>query len=387
MPPSFSTIPPTPLSAFQIKLLVATPVATGGRVRVDPRQAVHHAAKAPEDASADSTNLTELDSTNLPPDCTFADQYAVYGPGGDQAEGCARCWQVAYGVLCANEMSNHDSQNKKETSSLLGKSGHVERFSAWSHWIGAIVFAIYAVVRSLVFDSESTAGQLATAAVVAIVFTLSSSGFYHSTAPDMEISTWSRWLDYASIYVGIVITSVADIAVSTKGFIEVPAQTVVDIPIAGSVMVLFFLWRRWMTGPEETWAIDSKRSFTGCSLGMGLFRRQHLDLHHAQLRYATSYLLAAGYFTYIPAAFASFEAGHAAVIVSLQAAGFLVLSLGMMIDRVLTWPDAPLARGGASAMQCKPCGCVANAHGLWHIVALVSISTTVVAREYGIAVS
>jgi predicted membrane channel-forming protein YqfA (hemolysin III family) len=270
---------------------------------------------------------------------------------------------------------------------VLGPTGHIERFSAWSHWIGAVAFAVYAALRSVLLESESTAGQLATAAAITVVFTLSSSGLYHSTAPDAGLSTWSRFLDYAAIYVGLVVTSVADIAVSTRGFLNVPVETVIDIPIAGTVMLLFFLWRRWLTDPKASWGDDTRRANTECSIGMGLFRRQHFDLHHTQLRYATSFLLAVGYFAWVPAAFLSFDAPQAGLIVGLQAAGFAMLSLGMFIDRVLEWPDAPLVRGDAMAMRCAPCGCVANAHGIWHIVAIVSILLTTAAREYGLAIS
>ena len=326
-------------------------------------------------------------STALGP-CDNADQYAVYGEDGSEAEGgCARCWEVAHGVLCSNAMSEHPTQRGKRTSPVLGPTGHLERFSAWSHWIGAAAFAVYAALRPALLESESTAGQLATAAAITVVFTLASSGLYHSTAPDAGLSTWSRFLDYAAIYIGLVVTSVADIAVSTRGFLNVPVETVIDIPIAGTVMLLFFLWRRWLTDPKESWGDDARRANTECSIGMGLFRRQHFDLHHTQLRYATSFLLSIGYFAWVPAAFLSFDAPQAGLIVGLQAAGFATLSLGMFIDRVLEWPDAPLVRGDAMAMRCKPCGCVANAHGIWHIVAIVSILLTTAAREYGLAIS
>ena len=49
--------------------------------------------------------------------------------------------------------------------------------------------------------------------------------------------------------------------------------------------------------------------------------------------------------------------------------------------------DAPLVRGEALAMRCRPCGCVANAHGIWHLVAILSIVLTAAAREYGLLVS
>ena len=47
----------------------------------------------------------------------------------------------------------------------------------------------------------------------------------------------------------------------------------------------------------------------------------------------------------------------------------------------------PRGRGEALAMRCRPCGGVANAHGIWHLVAILSIALTTVAREYGLLIS
>lgn len=330
---------------------------------------------------------TGVNKSNLYKDCLYADQYAVYNKNGEASEGCDRCLEVAYAVLIENRMSTHPSQEGKLTSEILTATGHLERFSAWSHWIGALLFAIYAAVRPAVAESQSVAGTLATVTAWGAVFTLASSGIYHSTAPSKSISKWTRFLDYAAIYVGLILTSVADIAVSTRGFSNVPIETVIDIPIAGTLMILFFLWRRFTTNEDDTWSDDKERVIQECPLGQGLFRRQHFDLNHTQLRYATSFLLAAGYFAWIPAAFVSFDAPQAGLIIGLQVFGFLVLSFGMFIDRVLKWPDAFLGRGNAVVMRCEPCGCPANAHGVWHIVALISIVCTAVAREYGLAMS
>ena len=225
-----------------------------------------------------------------------------------------------------------------------------------------------------------------------VVLTMLSSSFYHSTAPDMRISVVGRFLDYSSIYFGLVTTALADIAVATNSFLNVPAIAALDIPIAGGVVFFFFLWRRTRIPAKVTWAEDTSRVFREeCPLGRGLFKMQHFDLHHSQLRYATSILLTAGYFAFAPAAFATFSIPDIGIILGLQAAGFLMLSFGMYIDRVLMWPDTLLAAAADSNVipactQCTQCGCVMTAHSLWHVVAILSIALTCVAREYALSV-
>jgi hypothetical protein len=208
----------------------------------------------------------------------------------------------------------------------------------------------------------------------------------------MQISVVGRFLDYSSIYFGLVTTALADIAVATNSFLNVPAIAALDIPIAGAVVFFFFLWRRTRIPARITWAEDKSRVFREeCPLGRGLFKMQHFDLHHSQLRYATSILLTAGYFAFAPAAFATFSIPDIGVILGLQAAGFFMLSFGMYIDRVLMWPDTSLAAAVDTQVvpmctQCTQCGCVMTAHSLWHIVAILSIALTCVAREYALSV-
>jgi|TARA_B100001540_G_scaffold304223_1_gene313703 hypothetical protein len=390
---------PTPPPKAHLSMRFSQP-ATQSQAQARPRDAITFATLLPQPKRTQAplqvirpvpvptgAQKSNPQNTNPNEQCTYADQYSVYNKDGVASEGCDRCLEVAYAVLVKNHMSTHPSQKGKSTSDVLTETGHLERFSAWSHWIGALLFAIYAAVRPAVADSESVAGTLATITAWGAVFTLSSSGIYHTTAPSKSISKWTRFLDYAAIYVGLVLTSVADIAVSTRGFSNVPIETVIDIPIAGTLMVLFFLWRRFVTSEDDTWSDDNERVIKECPLGKGLFRRQHFDLNHTPLRYATSFLLAAGYFAWVPATFVSFDAPQAGLIIGLQAFGFLVLSFGMFIDRVLKWPDAFLGRGDAVVMRCEPCGCPANSHGVWHIVALISIVCTAVGREYGLAVS
>jgi len=364
--------------------------------------APEHIALRPQPGT--STGMLPSRSCNEPPSegdvNNCADQYSVRPLS--EKRGCSRIMEVMHGVLFSNVLDpNCPAQDtrpgfgNKIVSPLLGPTGHIERSSAWSHVAGAVIFLAYAIARTAVAESGTPAGVSATVAAFGVVVTMISSAIYHSTAADMDISLLGRFLDYSSIYVGLVTTAVADIAVATNSFLNVPEIAVADIPAAGGVVFLFFMWRRTRIPARVTWARDASLGAAAmrepCSMGRGLFKMQHFDLHHSQLRYATSVLLTAGYFAFAPAAFSTFSGPNIAIILSLQAAGFLVLSFGMYVDRVLMWPDTVLAKldsgapqGALSCVQCKPCGCVMTAHASWHVIAILSIALTCVAREYAL---
>jgi predicted membrane channel-forming protein YqfA (hemolysin III family) len=318
-----------------------------------------------------------------------ADQYSVK-PWNARRPCFWRTLEVMHGVLVSNKLDPErcPAQGGK-VSDLLGPTGHIERASAWTHWAGAAIFLAYAIVRQQIADTESGAGVCASVAAWGVVATMISSSFYHSTAPDMTLSLVGRFFDYSSIYLGLVTTALADIAVATNSFRNVPVIAALDIPIAGGVIFAFFLWRRVRIPAQVTWARDLSRvPREQCPLGRGLFKMQHFDLHHSQLRYATSVLLTAGYFAFAPAAFATFSIPDIGVILGLQAVGFLVLSFGMYIDRVLMWPDTSLAAADRpdfpACIQCTGCGCVMTAHAWWHVIAIASIALTCFAREYAL---
>ena len=126
----------------------------------------------------------------------------------------------------------------------------------------------------------------------------------------------------------------------------------------------------------------------GCSIGRGLFSRGHGDLEHGHFRQATSLLIFANFFMSAPAAYALLGATVASVMLALQISGFVLVSLGMAIDRVLEFPDGLLVEGEATCFACPTtCGAVLNSHALWHLIAMVSAGLTVASREYALAYS
>ena len=319
-------------------------------------------------------------------ECEYRDQYSI-GDEQNPKTGCSRFWELFHGVACSNDVS----RRRGTISSLLGPTGHYERLSFWTHFAGAFVFAAYATVRQvLVRDDARLAGGLTSAAAWTISAVFLTSSLYHCTAPDLNFAMVTRVLDYAAIYIGITVTTTADISVATRGFVNVPAQTIVDLPASAVLLIVFFVWRRSRLPGESTWTKHeiTSRSKDGCLLGRGLFSYGHRDLAHIQMRQSTSLLLFGSYFMVVPAAMEVLGHGVARVVLALQVSAFVTVALGMAIDRVFEFPDGNLVEGSMTCLACpNTCGAVLNSHALWHLVAMVSAGLTVASREYALAYS
>ena len=324
--------------------------------------------------------------------CGYVDQYTIGDPEREATGCCGRFCELLHGTLFSNVIPHIRTIDKKTGaqlvfSALLGKTGHYERFSAWSHIAGFFGFAAYAIVRQIIAENRSSVeGVFATVAAWTVALVFFASALYHGTAADPSYAMVTRFIDFAAIYIGLALGATADIAVATRGFENVPVVTIVDIPIAALVLVLFFVWRRVRLSKDETWLDDYDHvpENVECSLGRGLFSRGHGDLHHSQLREATSFLLTASYFMSVPAAVMTLGGGVAAPVIGLQSVGFVLLVGGLLLDKVLEWPNGSLVRGKHACCYPNSCGCVMTAHGVWHLIALVSALCTVIAREYAL---
>ena len=314
----------------------------------------------------------------------MVDQYAVGDPSAPK-RGLARFVQLVYGVAISNDTHGRPGR----TSTLLGPTGHYERLSFWTHIGGAAIFVAYAIVRhTLARDEGTVEGDLTTAAGWTIAAVFLTSSVYHATAPDAHFAMVTRVLDYIAIYIGITVSTTADIAVATRGFSNVPYETIADLPLATALLVAFFVWRRWMLPIDETWTEHQRKGnkkLDGCSLCLGLFSRGHCDGAHIHARQATSLLIFANFFMSAPTAFALLGSGVASVVLVLQVLGFVLVTFGMAIDRVLEFPDGLLLEQEDTCFACpSSCGGVMNSHAVWHIIAVLSAMCTVFSREFAL---
>ena len=318
------------------------------------------------------------------PEEPMADQYAV-GDSQEPKQGVARFLELVHGVAISNDISGRPGR----ISTLLGPRGHYERLSFWTHIAGALIFVVYAILRHLfASNQDSVEGALTTASGWTIAGVFLTSSIYHSTAPDASFSMVTRVMDYMAIYIGITVSTTADIAVATRGFKNVPIETIADLPVAAVILITFFIWRRWVLPLEDTWADHQhavSRKKEGCSLSLGLFSRGHCDLQHMHARQATSLLIFANFFMSVPTAFALLGSGVASIVLTLQILGFVLVTFGMAIDRVFEFPDGLLLEEEDTCFACpKSCGGVMNSHAVWHIIAVLSAMCTVASREFAL---
>jgi len=316
----------------------------------------------------------------------MADQYAV-GDAAAPKRGLARFVELIHGVAISNDVKGRPGR----ISTLLGPTGHYERLSFWTHVAGALLFIVYAILRQVnAGNNGSVEGGLTTASGWTIAAVFLTSSIYHGTAPDPHFSFVTRVLDYIAIYVGITVSTTADIAVATRGFQNVPVETVLDLPLAAGIIIAFFVWRRWLTPLDVTWEehqhrVNAKKR-GDCSLCIGLFSRGHCDGAHTHSRQATSLLIFANFFMSAPTAFALLGRDVASVVLALQIIGFVLVVFGMAVDRVLEWPDAHLIEEDETCFACpKTCGGAMNSHAVWHMIAALSAACTVASREFALA--
>lgn len=303
------------------------------------------------------------------------DQYSV--PEGEGLYLANLFWYVMCRGCCAPPTKRNDGQR---WNYVVGKNGHLERFNAWSHLVAFVLFVCYGIVRHVTFYRSSTAFAWATAAAAATAVTFLSSVVYHVTSPDVRISMLTRQLDFMAIYVSIAICSVADLAAVTRGFVNVPIVSIIDVPIAATVLALFFGFRRYELSCDDTLITE----YGGCTYGVGLMRRWHTDADHAPLRQATSFAIASFYFTVVPAVLEnSLDAG---LILGLQAGALIVVIGGMLLDNVGGWPDSVWHRNpdGVPCTSFPRAGCALNSHAIWHLMAALGAVMTAVAREYAV---
>ena len=271
------------------------------------------------------------------------DQYTI-------RPGRSMCWSVLF----------RNDTGRKHPGSLLGDYGHIERLSAWVHLLGGIGFLVYAVLRPLAITNEHTiAESLATSAAGAVAFAFLSSTVYHVTAGSKTLTVWTRQLDYVGIYTALGVGCVADFAIATRGFENVSILSVVDGPLACTMTAIFFLIRRALTSPDDTW----NTYLGGCTLTFGLMRRGHLDLDHTGARQSTSFLLAISYFVTIPSLYNNFGTRDATTILLLELGCLMLLVVGMLVDNLIVFPDKALSEGrGPKFLACTSCGCIGYAH-------------------------
>jgi len=270
------------------------------------------------------------------------------------------------------------------SQSIVGKSGHLERSSAWTHLVAGVCFAFYSLIRPWVIDQHSFTAQLSGLATMALAVMFTVSMVYHVYGTVPGCAAIVRNIDIIAIYISMALGSVADAALLTNDFSNVPFHTMADPALTASSLVFFFAIRRWFVPKEETRDYQFEDS---CALG--LFRFQHSDLEHAGLRVAGVTTLTFSWILSVSAAFKNIDGDVAAIWLTGVLFATLLLISGVVFDNLLM-PDNAYAKGHRKWYECAGCnsktlGCAMTSHAWWHVISFVAVVIMTSAREYGVS--
>ena len=278
---------------------------------------------------------------------------------------------------------SHSTPHIDRSRSVVGETGHIERANAWTHIIGAALFALYAFVRIGIVNTNSLASQLSAVAIVLTAATFAVSAVYHVFMTVPGIAIFVRTFDHLAIYVAMAASAVADAAMVTRDLRDAPLQTTADPVLAALVLGTYFVVRRFLVSRKETLEFVFENE---CSLG--LFRANHSDLEHAGLRIVGVGILTLVWILLLPAAFHTLPASAAVFYLVARLLAVVLLASAIVLDNFYFQDRAFLEPGLAwlqpCACQSKKLGILLNAHAWWHIISFCSAVLLTVSREYGV---
>ncbi len=318
------------------------------------------------------------------------DQYSIAYTNAVSA-----CWRVLFRNSVPRSKSAAfraaATKVRKNKRHLLGPTGHIERANAWTHLLGGVGFAVFAVLRPLLeFDTQTSSGVLSQAVAIATAATFFVSTSYHVFSTVRQLQPWLRSLDHGIIYLSLAIAATADTAVVTLNFTATPWQTVFDVLVAAVLLLGFFTYRRLVLDPEDT-----EIAWGSCALG--LFRVSQSDFEFGGLRTAGYLAISTEFLLLLPVAAKNLEFDSAVILVSCNSAGLLFLILGIVLDNVVLAPDTKFDKDGKLRLLGVPlvcsrrsddacgCGCVLNSHAWWHLLCVLSVVVQTCGREVVIA--
>ena len=340
-----------------------------------------------------ATMVTNAVMRETPPEKIMMDQYAVGNEARAQARARAPFVELIYSVAISNDTTGRPGARFHVARR---PTGHYERLSYWSHIGGRANCSSCTPSsgRPTLADHGSVEGGLTTAAGVGHCRGVFGQALViMALPPDPHFAFVTRVLDYVAIYVGITVSTTADIAVATRGFQNVPYETVADLPVAAAIIITFFVWRRWLTPLDETWEehrhrVNAKKR-GDCSLCLGLFSRGHMRRPaHATAGKRQVYCSSFANF------FMAAPSGVCAAGRRRRVRGAHVADLGLRARRLwhvrgprLGVARRPFARrrGYMFCVPTKLGAGVMNSHAVWHVIAILSAACTVASREFALS--
>ena len=256
----------------------------------------------------------------------------------------------------------------------------MQRANAYTHLVAAVAFLIFGICRCVFFDWDSVSSVLSGCATFVAVVVFATSTCFHVYSAVPNLSYKLRVLDHSAIYISFAVANLCDVSIVTHHLENVPWQAVADPIFAALVLMVFFLYRRFVLPRSAT-------EITYGECGLGLFRFQHSDLSHGALRSSGYAVLSFSFLLSIALAFKNLPYDAAEILAACNGSALVVLVAALLLDNVVIYPDRAYEkrfRQGLSPDLCfhsKTCGCAMTSHAIWHVLATLSIVILTTGRE------
>jgi predicted membrane channel-forming protein YqfA (hemolysin III family) len=270
------------------------------------------------------------------------------------------------------------------SADTINKNQHhrVQRFHIITHAIAAILFGVFAIVRTQLewFVRDGIAGFLVGVFPLVMAFVFAASTLYHSTLhynTGTVVSLWTNYADRTAIYTAASFALLCDISIGAINHNVEAAlrwQTWVDAVAMIFVSACFFAVLVVFNDPTQTY--QSIGSATKGSL-----RWYHSDLIHAPTRTMVSVAFITMWMLIVP---------YVAITMPSPESWWLIASYGVSCSIIVIFFVNDLYGFTSrcmptvdSTMESSHCVhvCGFTEHGLWHIMSATTIAVTLVARE------
>lgn len=254
-------------------------------------------------------------------------------------------------------------------SDVLLHSKTSESFAAWSHLIGACLFFIYGIVRSIVYDITTLAGIMTSVSIFVYAFTFTMSVVYHVSTSKKGLSKVTQQIDTAAVMFSFSISTLTDILIASMNAPSLNVYTWIDVITPPILLVLYFAHVAASTSANDTYAPIGMP-------GKGTVRHIHIDPSYTNTRAVTSISIVLAWIPSSSLLYAYLPRPAALWILSAYVIGCVLLVFSQ-INVFLHFTDRCLP----TITRDKPCY-VPGSHGIWHIVSLIASAYLVGTREY-----
>ena len=271
-----------------------------------------------------------------------------------------------------NSVPTHQDPDIWQCIRLVLVNFHTEAVSAWTHLVAAALFTIYGIFRSVVYDTKSTVGLMASISVFLYAVTFFISTSYHVCVPNRHLSKIMRELDYAFVLASFSLTIATDTTFALHAGPGLHAQTLLDIGASTTVAVLFFLVLSPSQNAQTTWIVH------GFAV-KGTQRRYHSDADFAKTRQGVVLCVMLGWIMTMQLVWQAVPPPASTLLIVAYVFGAVLLT-ATQINDLLQFTDQFLPDISNAAGWCRR----VDSHSIWHIISVIATAFLVAAREHAI---